>query len=146
MNSSGTEKTAALCIGNAIADLERIVTLVERFGAANNISQDITNALNVSLDELLNNTISYGYDDELAHSIAVKLSLVGGYVIAEIQDDGKPFDPRESSSRPIEGSLRTRTVGGLGVRFVRALMDELDYERVGRYNIVKIKKKLAGGS
>jgi serine/threonine-protein kinase RsbW len=144
MGSSGAEKNATLSIGNTIAELQKVVALVEKFGVDNDIPQDTTNALNVSLDELLNNTISYGYDDKLAHSIAVKLSLAAGWVIAEIQDDGKPFDPREIGTGPIEGNLGTRKVGGLGVRFVKALMDEVDYERRGPCNIVKIKKKLAG--
>ncbi|HEY7232343.1 MAG TPA: ATP-binding protein [Pseudolabrys sp.] len=146
MGSSGAEKNATLSIGNAMAELQRVVAFVEKFGVDNDILQDATNALNVSLDELLNNTISYGYKDELQHSITIRLSLAGGWLIAEIRDDGKPFDPREIGSEPIEGSLRMRKVGGLGLRFVKALMDGVDYERRGQYNIVKIKKKLAGGT
>ena len=116
---------------------------VENFGAAHNIPKGFTNDLNLCLDEILNNTISYGYEDRSQHSITVTLSLADGWLTAEVRDDGKPFDPREPGSVPIKGTMQSRQVGGLGRSFVKALMDEVDYERKSQYNILKIKKKFA---
>jgi serine/threonine-protein kinase RsbW len=144
MDGSNNDNRFTFVIGNTVADLLKVVDFVDKFGTLHSISQKIINALNLSLDELLNNTISYGYDDQLPHSIALSLSLTSGWLIAEIQDDGKPFDPREGKCAAIEGTLQSRQVGGLGLSFVKALMDEVDYNRGGQYNIVKIKIKLAG--
>ena len=132
-----------MIIGNAIAELQKIVDFVENFGAAHDIPKGATNDLNLCLDEILNNTISYGYEDQSRHSIAVTLSVADGWLIAEIQDDGKPFDPRAPGSAPMSGTMQSRQVGGLGRSFVKALMAEVDYERTSQYNILKIKKKLA---
>ncbi len=135
---------ATLIVSNSIDELRKVVDFVEKFGAAHDIPGGVTNDLNLCLDEILNNTISYGYENEARHSIAVTLSLAGGWLTAEIRDDGKPFDPRELGSVPIKGTMRSRRIGGLGRAFVKALMDEVDYERKSQYNVLTIKKKLAG--
>jgi serine/threonine-protein kinase RsbW/sigma-B regulation protein RsbU (phosphoserine phosphatase) len=120
--------------------MAKVVDLVEGFGAAHDIPQAVRNDLNLCLDELLNNTISYGYDDKGHHSLVVTLSLTDGRLIAEIQDDAKPFDPRQVPAAP-EGGLRSRKIGGVGLHFVKALMDEVGYVRVGPQNVVTIAKK-----
>jgi anti-sigma regulatory factor (Ser/Thr protein kinase) len=144
MSSTGSDSKASLVIGNAIAEMEKVVHLVNRFGADHDIPQDVINDLNLCLDELLSNTISYGYEDQDIHSIVVNLSLTDGRLIAEIQDDAKPFDPREGTPAALGGTLQSRKVGGLGIHFVKTLMDEVGYRRMGKRNVVRIEKKLRG--
>ena len=129
-------------IGNTIAEMVKVIEFVEKFGAAHGIPQAAINDLNVCLDELLNNTISYGYDDQAPHSIAVDLTLAAGLLTADIQDDGKPFDPRKSTPKPSRGTIQSRAVGGLGLHFVKTLMDEVGYMRMGRNNVVRLVKRL----
>ena len=87
--------SSTLVIGNRISEMEKVVALVEQFGAAHSVPNQAINELNLCLDEILNNTISYGYDDRLSFCIRVTLMLSDGVVTAEIVDDGKPFDPRQ---------------------------------------------------
>jgi serine/threonine-protein kinase RsbW len=145
MNSTSPGRKVSIAIGNTIAEMTKVVDLVDRFGDAHRIPRTICNDLNLCLDELLNNTISYGYDDNRLHSIVVTLSLADGRLIAEVQDDGKPFDPREATAAP-KGGLQSRNVGGLGLHFVKTLMDEVGYMRVGRQNVVTLAKNLFRGS
>jgi len=128
--------------GNTIAEMRKVVDFVEKFGATHDIPKGATDDLNLCLDEILNNTISYGYDDQSKHSITVTLSVADGWLMAKIQDDGKPFDPRAPGSAPMRGTMQSRQVGGLGRRFVKALMDEVDYERKRQYNVLTLKKKI----
>jgi anti-anti-sigma factor len=143
MSCIGADSKANLVIANSIAEMEKVVDFVERFGAAHAIPRAITNALNLCLDELLNNTISYGYEDQELHSIAIELSLANGVLVAEIQDDATPFDPRKVVFAAPNEPLRSRRIGGLGVHFVKTLVDELGYMRVGRQNLVRITKRLS---
>lgn len=138
MNSADTVRTARIVIGNSIADMAKVADLVDRFGEEHAIPQRAIINMNVCLDELLNNTISYGYADQNAHDITVELSLTGDKSLsAEISDDAAPFDPREAAPPSFDG-----TIGGLGVHFVRTLMDEIAYARVENRNVVKITKRL----
>src|SRR5262245_38954927 len=142
MNATGPEGSIRIVIGNTIAEMKNVVDSVDRFGTAHRIPQAVINDLNLCLDELLHNTISYGYEDQEPHSIVVSLSLADGLLIAEVRDDAKPFDPRKANPAAPEGTLQSRRIGGLGVHFVKTLMDEIGYTRVGRHNVVKIIKRL----
>jgi serine/threonine-protein kinase RsbW len=144
MTSAAPAKKFSLVIGNTIAEMTKVAEFIEQFGTAHDIPQAIVNDLNLCLDELLNNTISYGYDDKAPHSIVVELALTDSLLIAEIKDDGTPFDPREATPAAIDNTLQSRKVGGLGLQFVKALMDDISYERIGRLNVVKIAKRLRG--
>ena len=144
MSPTVTGSKSSLVIGNTIAEIEKVVDFVDRFGAAHAIPQGVTNDLNLCLDELLNNTISYGYEDQGPHSIAIDLSLANNLLIAKIQDDAIPFDPCQAAFTAPDAPLQSRKVGGLGIHFVKTLIDELGYMRVGRHNVVTITKKLRG--
>jgi serine/threonine-protein kinase RsbW len=137
---------ATLRIGNIIAEMRKVVEFVEIFGKKYELPDTLINDLNLCLDEILNNTISYGYDDDAQHAISIKLSFDGRALVAELQDDARPFDPRRPVARQFSGDLRSRQMGGLGLHFVNALMDEVDYLRTGKYNHVKLKKRLESPS
>ena len=144
MSSSGPDAKDRLVIGNTVAEMAKVIEFVEKFGAAHGIPQAAINDLNVCLDELLNNTISYGYDDQAPHSIAVDLTLAADLLIIDIEDDGKPFDPRQGTPKPSSGTIQSRAIGGLGLHFVKTLMDEVGYMRMGGNNVVRLVKKLRG--
>lgn len=134
--------SAILTIGNAIGELEQVAAFVDRFGQDRRIPQSVANDLNVCLDELLNNTISYGYDDRGEHSITLILRFTSDLLTIEIQDDGKPFDPTKVDAKVPEGTLQSRKVGGLGIYFVRTLVDEMEYRRVGQLNVLTLRKRM----
>jgi len=47
-----------------------------------------------------------------------------------IKDDGIYFSPEQAQSPDIEASWDERNVGGLGIFFVKELMDNVTYNRV----------------
>jgi len=142
MSAANLGKPVSIVIGNTIAEMVKVVHFVERFGSDHEIPRPMTNDLNICLDELLNNTISYGYADEAPHEIVVSLSLVDDVLTAVLRDDGMPFDPSRSLPMVSSGDLKSRKIGGVGLHFVKSLMDEIEYRRVGLYNETQLKKKL----
>jgi anti-sigma regulatory factor (Ser/Thr protein kinase) len=136
---SQEEACAQVRIVNDLSEIARVTDLVESFGAEHAFSNSVIVALNVSLDEILNNIISYGYDDGGRHYIDVRLALGSGGVEVIVEDDGKPFDPVSvQTPRP-----RSETeVGGVGLHFVKSLMDQLDYSRRDGINRLRLIKKL----
>jgi anti-sigma regulatory factor (Ser/Thr protein kinase) len=142
MTSAQPPRKNAIVIANTITEMAKVVDFVDRFGVAHRIPADVSNALNLCLDELLNNTISYGYTDRNTHDIRVELTIANGVLTAEITDDGLPFDPTKARLVIPDQKLQARRPGGLGIHFVKALMDELRYARKGKFNIVRISRKL----
>jgi anti-sigma regulatory factor (Ser/Thr protein kinase) len=126
-------------IGNRIPEIGRVAALVDSFGADHKLSSEVIVALNVSLDEILNNIISYGYDDAGHHEILVQLILHRDTVEVVVEDDGKPFNPLLVPAPDFDAERRN---GGVGLHFVRNLTDQQKYARRDRVNQLRLKKKL----
>jgi anti-sigma regulatory factor (Ser/Thr protein kinase) len=98
--------------------------------------------VNLAVEEILTNIISYGYtDNREEHEIKVSVSVQPGEVRVDVEDDGQPFNPLEAPEPDTTKPLEERTAGGLGIHLVRQLMDDLDYKRQGDRNLLSIKKK-----
>ena len=131
-----------LCIGNQLDEMPAIVAMVAGFGAEHSVPAGTVNELNIALDEVLNNIISYGYPENGNGQIMVRLSYQPGEISAEIHDDGKPFDPLQAGAPDMSGTVQTRKMGGVGIHFMRQLMDDVAYARVGNENRLLLKKKI----
>lgn len=132
---------------NRLDQIAEVAAFVEVFGSANGLPEDIVNALNVALDEVLCNAISYGFPDGRQHAITVRLGCQGGEAWAEVVDDGIPFDPLASSAAPDVGTgLHDRRVGGLGLLFMRHLMDDVAYRREGHFNRLRLRKTIGAST
>ena len=137
-------------IKNSIAEIARVTALIEELASVLNLPASTIWPLNVALDEVLSNIISYGHEDGQEHEILVRVSLEHGLMVAEVEDDGREFDPLAAPSPDIEAPLEERGVGGLGIHIVRNLMDEVTYKRIAGRNRLTLKRTLArregGGS
>ena len=99
--------------------------------------------LNLSLDELITNTVSYGYRDTGEHEIRVTLTERDETLVTVLEDDGIAFDPFTDAPVPdLEAGVEERRIGGLGVYFVKTLMDEVAYERVDDRNRITLIQRL----
>ena len=112
------------------------------FAGSHGVDTVTCRAFSLVFDELLNNTISYGYEDDGEHVIELTISLSPERVCATISDDGKPFDSLGRESPDTGLPLEDRPEGGLGVHLVRNLMDHVSYERRGSQNVVHLEKQL----
>ena|SRR5262249_26895400 len=139
-SGTGPSASTEIRIANRIAEMERVVELVDNFGADHQLSNEVMVALNVSLDEILNNIISYGYDDTLDHDIIVRIELRDGSVEVVVADDGKPFNPLLVPGPDL--AAKPRKVGGVGLHFVRKLTDQLEYARRDGINELRFRKSL----
>jgi Anti-sigma regulatory factor (Ser/Thr protein kinase) len=127
---------------NNISEVSRLVEQVEIFAEENEISFKILNTINLALDEIITNIISYGYSDEIQHIIEVELLKDNVWLTVTIIDDAKEFNPLEQPEPDVTKSLEEKQIGGLGIHLIRNLLDELDYRRVENKNIFVMRKKI----
>jgi serine phosphatase RsbU (regulator of sigma subunit)/anti-sigma regulatory factor (Ser/Thr protein kinase) len=128
-------------LSNKLSELERFDQILAEFGRRHSLAPNVVHDLNLALEEILTNIISYGYTDDREHEIRVNLNVQPGEVRIEVEDDGQPFNPLEAPEPDTTQPLEERIVGGLGIHLVRKLMDGLDYKRQGDRNLLTIKKK-----
>jgi anti-sigma regulatory factor (Ser/Thr protein kinase) len=98
--------------------------------------------VNMVFDELLNNIVSYAFEDENEHAIEVRVSLERQRLVIEILDDGRPFNPFSQQTPDTTLPLEERRIGGLGIHLVQKVMDEVSYERRIDTNLVKLVKTI----
>lgn len=129
-------------IANRREDMELIVAMVEEFGVAHGLAKAELHDLNVAIDEVVSNIIAYAYEQGEHGEIVVRLTHHPDEVLADIEDAGRAFDPTRFPPPDLRGTLKERRVGGVGIHFVRELMDEVIYSRDGSKNRLRLRKKL----
>ncbi len=132
-----------LTLVNRSSELQRLASELERFAQNHRIPEPDIHAFSLSLDELVTNTIAYGYDDQGPHEIRVRLMLANGRLSAEVEDDGRPFNPLTAPQPDLTSAVEDRPVGGLGIHLVRSLMDHVDYRRESGKNHLMMRKQLS---
>ncbi len=96
------------------------------------------NVANLALEEMATNIVKYGYDDQDAHEILLRLALVPGAIVLTLEDDGHPFDPLGAPEPDIHLPLEEREPGGLGIHLIRKMAQRMAYERSGGRNRLTI--------
>jgi sigma-B regulation protein RsbU (phosphoserine phosphatase) len=129
-------------IKNELDNISALIKQADEFFAAQGISRQIAYQMDLSLDELLTNTISYGYEDLDEHEIIIRLLFSDKTLIAEVHDDGIAFNPLERPEPDLSRNIEERQIGGLGIHLVRTTMDATDYRREDGHNILTIKKHI----
>lgn len=133
--------TLTISFKNQLAEIERLGEVLTAFAQQQGWSSQFLFETNIALEELLTNIISYGYEDEQAHDIALRLSDATHELTIEMEDDGRPFNPLETPNPDVTLPLEEREVGGLGIYLVRQFMTDLAYQRVEGKNRIMLKKQ-----
>jgi sigma-B regulation protein RsbU (phosphoserine phosphatase) len=127
---------------NRIAEIAKLGERLGEFAAVHELTPSVLHDLNLALEEAVTNIISHGYSDDREHEILVRIRVELGEVIAELKDDGRPFNPLTAPEADVTTSLDERTAGGLGIHLMRKLMDGIQYQRLESGNLLIMKKNI----
>ena len=130
-----------LTIGNDLSELDRVHAWVEAFQAEHGLSSDVVFSVTLSLDELLTNIISYGYPQSVAHAVWISMRLAQDLLHVRIEDRAEPFNPLTAEEPDLDAPIEDRRIGGLGIHFVRTVMDQVSYELIDGRNVLTLVKK-----
>jgi anti-sigma regulatory factor (Ser/Thr protein kinase) len=133
-----------IVLRNELSEIAKLHRELESFGQKCSLSSKTLFELNLILEEVVANVISYAYRDKQRHEIVVRADLRDGELVIEVEDDGRPFNPLQSPSPDLERPLEQRKVGGLGLHLVRELTGSIEYNRKGEKNHLVMTKKTEG--
>lgn len=105
------------------------------------VNEDAAHDLLLAVEEAVSNTIKYGYDDRAPHTIRVTAVVEENHVVAEIEDDGREFNPLNVPAPDLSLPVDQRPIGGLGIYLLRTVMDSVDYRRDGSRNVLTLAKR-----
>lgn len=111
-------------IEGVFAALERCESALDEAGVAAGTREDVR----LVLEELMVNMVQHGHRDTADGAIRLRVRTADGAVLAELHDDGAPFDPLQAAAPTLSGDIADpEEVGGLGIHLVRAMASELAY-------------------
>ena len=98
--------------------------------------------INIALDELFTNIISYGFRDDLEHLVKIQIMRENCTLTLCVEDDGIPFNPLKAKDIELPCDIEDYKIGGLGLHLVKKLMDQVCYERCEGKNKLTLKKEI----
>ncbi len=138
----GRAGAAVIRLDNRLDELERLHAFFEEIGARANWPERLKFDMTLSCEELLTNTINYGFPQGGRHVITLSVQSSPAGVEIRLEDEGVPFNPLEFGEPDTSLGLEERTVGGLGIFFVKRMMNEFIYERTDTGNLVILRKTI----
>lgn len=104
--------------------------------------QEISN-LELAVDEACANVIEHAYGQDTRQEVIIQAICDEEAVRISVIDTGKWFDPTGVTPASIDSLVTERRSGGLGIRLIKALMDEVSYQiQPGQKNELHMIKRL----
>lgn len=98
----------------------------------------------LSIEEAVGNIINYAYggdDGWMEATICTTPDHLG--IIIRFKDGGIPFNPLEEASPDFSIPITERRPGGLGIHFIKKVMDNVSYERIDGCNVLTLTRKFS---
>jgi serine/threonine-protein kinase RsbW len=110
---------------SAVRSLSR---MVEEFGDANRLPHPKIYMINLALDELITNSVTYGFGGVADPKIEVTVRIDGDTLVLTTLDNGRRFDPTAAESPDLDAPVEKRPIGGLGLHIVKTFADRVVYK------------------
>ena len=130
-------------VASDAAQLPKLTRFLQEFWSSAGLPPAEALPFELALEEVFMNVVLHGSPAGTAPRVDVSLALGDDGLTLTIEDDGVPFDPLALPAPDLTASIAERKVGGLGVYFVRQMMDAVSYRRVGARNQLSMTRQLA---
>ncbi len=135
-------KTFSFTLKSDLSELETLCRELEAIGARLKLPQRCLFEINLVLDEVFTNIISYGFKDESEHAINVTIASNRDTLTVTVEDDGIPFNPVDRSAPKMPCAIEDCQIGGLGIHLIKRLVDEVCYSRQSGRNVLTFRKSI----
>ena len=135
-------KQLSVSILNKHSEIQKIREEFESFAKENQMANDIRRNTQIALDEIISNTIEYGYEKYSDDKIKVNFLIDQTNLVIEIIDNAKIYNILERNDPDISKSIEEKPIGGLGVHLVKSLMNEVKYDCINGKNHLTLIKQL----
>jgi len=120
-----------------LENLEMLVQSVTTCAREHGLSDEKLSGIELAFEEAFVNISQYAYPEQEGE-VEVKCKTDDTHFIVEIIDSGVQFDITSLPDPDITQDISERPVGGLGVFFIKKIMDEVHYRREDNKNILTL--------
>jgi serine/threonine-protein kinase RsbW len=140
------ERTFALHVPSSTENLALIRDFVSNIGTQAGFDDKEVARIALAVDEACANVIEHAYGADTRREVKIRAVVDQDQLEFDIIDTGRGFDPGQVQPKDVDELIRQRKSGGLGLRLIRTIMDDVQYQIVpGEKNELKMIKKLKRG-
>jgi serine/threonine-protein kinase RsbW len=137
------ERKFTLHVPSSTENLVLIREFVSTIGAQAGLEDSEIGKLELAVDEACANVIEHAYGHDITKEVIVRATFDDETLRIDVEDTGRGFDPQSVPSEELERLVQARKSGGLGMRLMKSLMDEVHYEIApGEKNELHMVKRL----
>ena len=137
------ERTFALHVPSSTENLALIRDFVSNIGSQAGFDDKEVARIALAVDEACANVIEHAYGADDRREVKIRALVDEQTLEFDIIDTGHGFDPAQIESQNVEELIRQRKSGGLGLRLIRSIMDDVQYQIVpGEKNELRMIKRL----
>jgi anti-sigma regulatory factor (Ser/Thr protein kinase) len=125
-------------------EISELVADTQQFFADENIDGSLRMKVDLSLEELFVNMVTYNTESEQDIEVEM-LPIEGGVEVSLTDFDVERFDPTIAKEVDVDAPLSERTPGGLGLYLVLKMADSIHYEYHDRKSKITFTNRLAVG-
>jgi len=133
------QQASFITLEASLENLETINSFLYKWAKKASLSTRGENELLLAVEEVFVNIVKYAYAESLG-DIIIDCSMDENNLILQIKDEGISFNPLQLPEPHLTSCLEERKVGGLGVFLIRKLVNNVEYERQGKYNVLTLVK------
>ncbi len=120
-------------------NLEHFVSAIREYAARHTFTEKRIREIELAAEEALVNIFQHAYPAGQGGEVTLECSLNRmQQLIIRFMDTGIPFDGSAFDAPDLTSELDERPVGGLGLFFIHAMMDEVSFHREGDTNILTL--------
>ena len=135
-------KESRTSVPGEAAQLAALTQFLHEFCVTADLSSATTLPFEIALEEIFMNVVMHGSPAGRLARVEVSLALRDDDLTMAVVDDGPAFDPLSLPAPDVNAPLDARRLGGLGVYFVRQMMDAVSYAREGPRNQLRMSKRV----
>lgn len=99
----------------------------------------------LALQEIVTNVLRHGYGGDESRPVQLSFEASADGFQVTVRDQGPEFDPLNIDLLRSEEQF-PQVEGGFGIMIARMVMDSMDYEREGDWNVLRMRKQVTAPS
>lgn len=136
-------KKHVLTVAGRYDEIKTICQFVTQGAAKSGLDETAVFHIELACDEACTNVIEHAYGGEDGGSITVSWHVAADMFIITINDNGRAFNLNQIPTAPNTDNIEDVKIGGLGIHFMRKLMDEVHFNAQAQTgNKLVMKKKI----
>ena len=124
------------------SSLGTVADFIEEVCETLDLDGDTAFAVRLATDEACQNIVEHACHYAEDQEVTISCEQAGLDLVITIRDRGEPFDPTKVPPPRLDAPLEERNGGGLGIYFMRQMMDEIRFDIApdGVNSVIMIKR------